>query len=674
MALAVAPMQPAGQGPQGGALAHKTMLGLSPNAPVPPANPAPPAAAPQAAPMDPKRTMLGMPQPTSTASPQAGPPAFAPAPFVPPSLGAANPMPAPQQPMPAAGAQPGAPADFKRTMLGMPDAHPPAPAPPASAPLDPKRTMLGMPMSGAAAPQPQMPPPANATMIGVPGPTSQAQPFQAPPQQPQVQPFVPQDASKKTMMGVAVPGIAPTHASAPQGASAPSAHRTMLGVAVPGIAPVNPGVTPAPPAAPAYVPEEPNEPDDAPRRVARKRVVIAQVPLYRRPAVVLSALGVVVAIFAVGVALLWKSPAPIKSEARIDAKGQDYLQITCASCPDGTTLSIDPSTAQVTGGVADVPLTKPLAVGDNKFVVHIDRPGNRRDEDVKLVVPIAYRIRPDLGSIGAQQPTVQIQVEATAGTKVVVDGKPVTLGADGKGMHPVDVSSECSGPNAEQRTIDRKITYEITPKGGATDKGTVSVKVGVPPLVLESPRPQSVIDSPNFLVAGRTLKGAVVEIEGSQIPAGADGTFARKLRVDKMGVTDVRVRSTGKDLAPRTVTFKVKRVTDLAAEAREFAAQAKLDLPTLLADTKGRTGEAITLVGEVVESRPQGYETIVLLDATEGCKRPPCLVRLVRAGNEPMAKGEKTRIFGHVTGLYEAKGAPPVPEIDVDFLIKNGKP
>jgi hypothetical protein len=448
----------------------------------------------------------------------------------------------------------------------------------------------------------------------------------------------------------------------------------MMGIAVPGIAPINPGAgAPVAPMVSAYEPAAQYVDPDPSRPAVRKRRVIAQVPLYRRPAVVVSSLGVVVALFALAVALLWKSAPPIKSEARIDAKGQDYLQIVCSSCPDGTQVSIDQTKATVSAGVADLPLSKPLAVGDNRFVVHIDRPGTRRDEDIKLIVPIAYRIRPDLSAILGPQPQVQVVVEAAPGAHVVIDGKALAVGPDGKATYQLDVSSECLGPSAEQRTIDRKIAYEVTPKGGALDKGTVSVKVGVPPLVLESPRPQSVIDSENFLVAGRTLKGAVVEIEGAQVQIGADGSFARKVRVDKMGATEVRVRAIGKDQAPRTVVFKVKRVADLGVEAREFGAQAKLDVVALMADPKAHVGEAIALTGEVIESRVQGNQTIVLLDTVKGCTKRPCLVRLVRGGGEALAKGEKPRIFGHVVGLYEVAGAPSVPEIDVDFLLASGR-
>lgn len=618
-----------------------------------------------------------------------------------------------------AGSPPGAPpaappaVNPKQTMLGMPSNVPAAA--PAAAPVDPKRTMLGIPMQARGpavipAQAPAVDP--HRTMLGIPmqgqpggapagHPPSAQQPFPAQPQQ-----GVPMPSAKQTMLGVALPGIAPTHGQpapqpAPSPAHLPSAKQTMLGVALPGIAPTHaapaqappqaqapvvqppsehrtmlgiarPGIAPVDPGSPPPAAWRPLEQDAAPQREVvkrRRKVVMGSVPLYRRPAFLIAILGAFVALFAVGVAVFWSSPPPISAEARIDAQGSDLLRISCASCPDGTVFSVNGSSGSVKARVADVVLQTPLTVGENKFVVRIDRPGAGRDEDVKLLVPIAYRIRPDLSGLAGTPPSVKILVDALKGTKVLVEGQPVALGADGKGAHVIDVTSECSGAAAEVKTIDRKVSYEITPGNGQTDRGTVTIKVGVMPLILESPRSNSVIDSPNFLIAGRTLKGAVVDIAGTQIPAGADGSFARKIRIDQMGPATVQVRATAKDQAPRIVSFTVDRVSDLEASARQFSATAKVDVPSLMADAKALAGKPVVLTGEVLDSRVQGYETVVLFDAQEGCRKTPCLVRVVRGGNDPLPKGQKLRVFGYVVGVYEAKGTAAAPEVDMAFSL-----
>jgi hypothetical protein len=659
-AAAPAPQQPPAAAPapaapvqQPGGDPKKTMLGFAPAVAAPAQQQAPMQAAAA------KRTMVGMPQvPGAPGQPFAAP---AQQPPQPPQQAQAPQQPwpqqaqAPQQPWPQQ-AQATSPqvADPKRTMLGMAAPAGFQPAPQAPQPQQ-------HPQSAAAAQPPQ------------PAPASPAQPARPP-------------SAQRTMLGVAIPGIAPVQpgsqppaaAVAVQPARAPSAQRTMLGVAMPGIAPVSPGsAPPAPPRepwGPAYQPVAPAPPPPfAPQAAPRPRSEPRASSGLRALAILLAVLGVLIALGIGLFALLWKSPPPLKAEAKIDPKGQDMLQLSCGNCPDGTVVEIGGVKGTVRAGVAEISLAKPLAVGENRFSVQIDRPGAGRDETVGLVVPIAYRVYPDLSALGAARPMLQIAVEAAPGTAATVDGKPVTLGADGKGVFPIDLTADCSGESAEVSTIERQVPYTIARKGGGTDTGKAVVKVPVAPLTLEAPRGPTVIDSPNLLVAGRTSKSASVDIEGAQLAAGADGAFARKLRVDAMGSTQVRVRAQSRDHAPRMVTFTVKRVADLEAEAKSFAAEAKLTLPALLAGIAAHAGEPIVLSGEVLDARVQGYQTIALLDAHNGCTAPPCLVRLVRGGTDPVAKGEKVRVFGRVRGPYEAPGSKTVAEVDVGFLLRGGR-
>jgi len=475
--------------------------------------------------------------------------------------------------------------------------------------------------------------------------------------------------AKKTMLGVAVPGIAPTNPES--GAAKPQPNRTMLGIAVPGVAPINPGGPAASyePVIRNYEGAEYEAP--APTPSYRPRSIPAAPPLHRRPAFVVALLGLGVGIFIVAFALLWKSPPPLKSEARVDDKGQDLLHITCVSCPDGTVLQIDKSEARTQTNVADIPLSKPLVVGDNKYAIKIDRPGAGRDETVEITIPIAYRIRPDLSGLSATPPSIKVLVEAEPGATVTVDSSAVTLDAAGKGAHAIDVTKECTGQLSETKVIDRSIAYTVQTKGGPQDKGQVAVKVGVAPLILDAPRNVAVVDSPSFLVAGRTAKGASIEIEGNAIQTNADGTFSRRMRVERMGETEVRVRAISKDFAPRSVVFKVKRVANLEEEARVFASTVALKPEVLFADAASNTGKTVQLNGDVIDARVQGSLTIALLDAEKACSKPPCLVRLVVGAPEGVAKGDQLRVFGRLSRVFSEGSSKAVPEVDVDFFIKN---
>lgn len=586
-----------------------------------------------------------------------------------------------------------------RTMIGMPMTEPSQQPrqPPSTAANVGKRTMIGMagPLPVAAQPQVQaqqqalvpghVAPPGSAhrTMLGMP--PSEVQPAAPPVQQPVA---TPQGSAHRTMLGVAMPGIAPVYA--PQGGSQPqpqaqqqgqtpaSAHRTMLGVAMPGIAPVHPG-SGAPPAqqpdqtAPSQgwyqAPQPPADLAGEPPPATSPRVVVPHPPFYRRIGFFIATFGVVIAVSVALFAIFWPTSAPIRAEVAIDDKGNDVLKLSCPTCPDGTVLSVDGSNkGTVSSRSAEVPLGRPLVVGDNRFQVAIDRPGSGRDETVQLTIPVAYRIKPDLTALQQAQPAIRIDVDAKPGTVVVIDGQAVTVGADGKGSRTVDVTAECTGPSAEVKTIDRALPYEVQ-GAGAKGKGTVAVKVGISPLTVQSPRANAVVGDSGFLVAGHTSPNGAVEIEGTKLTAGPDGRFSRKVQMNAAGVGEIRVRATAADKAPRTVVLKVKRVDDLEAEARSFGG--KVSVADLFARTDDQKGKPIALDGEVFELRQQGFERVILLDVGSACEKSPCLVRLLDASTTDLPKGVKVRVFGYVTGAYSPPGGRVAPEVDVAFLLPS---
>ncbi|HPY16951.1 MAG TPA: zinc ribbon domain-containing protein [Polyangiaceae bacterium] len=591
-----------------------------------------------------------------------------------------------------------APQAPAKTMLGM--AMPgvaPTQQPAAAAPTGPihvpaqNKTMLGVAMPGVAMPGVAMPgvampgfaptqqpaaaaptgpihvPAQNKTMLGVamPGFAPTQQPAAAAPTAP-----APMPAKKKTMLGVAMPGIAPTQqpaAAAPAGpAQVPSQKKTMLGVAMPGIAPTDGRVVPMSP--PHVFTEAPIPPPAF--GMDQSRAARPMVPWYRRLSFVFVALGVSVLLVVGLFAWLWPTKPPIASQALVNEQGRDVLRLTCASCPDGTVMTVEGASATVAANVADVLLPKPLSVGDNRFQVRIDRPGSGRDEDVELRMPVSFRVRPDLTGLTADPPTIHVEVETLPGTTVLVDGVAIHPDTSGKARYPVDVTEACTGPNTDSMLIDRTISYTIQPKGAAASSGTVTVKVRVTPLTLQAPRPHTVVDTESFLVAGRTPRGATVQIEGARFEADKDGAFSRTLQIKQLGETTVRVRAILPEHAPRTISFSVKRVERLEEEANTFEKNSQVEARRVMEEAAAYRGKQVVLRGEVIEARSQSSIRVILLDATGTCSAPPCLARLLYAGTEPLSKGDFIRVFGRVADVQSA-GGKTVPEIDVDFLLKG---
>ena len=510
--------------------------------------------------------------------------------------------------------------------------------------------MLGIPspMAGAAA-----------------GPTANASPSGHPP--------AAGPSLKKTVMGVAMPGIAPLAPGVAKDALAAGGHGgpfpqgsdgNTVGVSAPGDGQTV-GVGTVGVAFPT---------DVSPRYGERRRSgAPPPPPPAQSSATIAIASGLLLAGGAVAFAIFWRSPAPLRAEARVDANGADLLHVTCATCPDGTEIRAGDSKAQVAAHAADLILTNSLKVGENLFSVTVDRPGSGRDESVSLIVQIGYRIRPDLAALDSDRPQLRIAIEGAPMASMMIDGKPLALGADGKGQYDVDVTQDCTGFADDTKSIERAIPYSVVGSSGAAEQGVVNVRVAVPPLRLDAPTAHSIIERDQFVLAGRTGRGARLTAGGHAVNVAPDGSFSRTVAAPSLGENSVKLRTIVPGQAPRFATVTVRRVERLSEEAKTFAANAPLPFADLAASVSRYVGQPVVLSGEIVESRSQGATNLALLDVQKGCSRPPCLARLVFAGDEPVARSDRLQIYGYVTRAISPGGdaAGTVPEVEVAFAQKR---
>jgi hypothetical protein len=488
--------------------------------------------------------------------------------------------------------------------------------------------------------------------------------------------------AKGTMMGVARPGIAPVHSTppAPEYRKGPSS--TMLGVAAPGIAPVHASAVAPPVAAkpprkvPAVLPKPAPLVDDEPALGPAPKVSRSGVPI----AYVAGGVLGLVMLVGVAVALLSKGQSLVVVP-RLDSQGHEQLHLTCDSCKDGTAASLGASRAEFHDHEADLATTTPLVVGDNALTITLERPGWGRNEQVNVVVPIAYRIKADLASLVGPHPTVLVRVQAVAGATAQVDGKLVPLDAKGEGTYALDVSAQTSGWSDELRLVEQSIPYAIvTPAVGehpaSEQKGTLPVRAGIATLHLDSPGPSAVIEGASFRIRGRTVKGGTVTANGQPVPVDADGSFNRTYDAPTVGDVPVEVRADGPQLATRTATFLVKRVAHLEAEARAREKAPWLGHDAIMGDQTTSVGKDAIVEGDVVEARTSGGQSIALVDDQRGCgagnSEGACLVRVVYGGDEALGPGLHVRAYGKVTGILAQGGsAPAVPVVQADFILKG---
>ncbi len=379
----------------------------------------------------------------------------------------------------------------------------------------------------------------------------------------------------------------------------------------------------------------------------------------------LGALGLVAV--AVVVALVWPSAPPLEARVRAADDASEVVDLSCASCPDGTVLRLRDTEAIVRGGQATLPLGAPLTVGDTPVRIAIDRPGGGRDETVQIPLRVAYRIRPDLSSLQADRPTLQVVVETSDEARVVLDGETIPV-RGGRAIKSIDVSAELGG---SADLLSRKIAYEVTPPDGEEERGVVAVAVSILPLSIDSPGRAVVTDQTSFLLAGRTAPGAEVVVAGRAIHVASDGSFSQHMNVSSVGTTQIEVRTKAQGKAPRIAKIAVQRVASLEQAAKEFVSRSPITLDAALADPEAARARPIAIEGEVLEVRTRPHQTTLVVRA-----RPPscsgeasrCVVRLVQGGAVDAPRGSMLRAYGAVAGTVQHEGKA-VLDVDVAFSL-----
>jgi hypothetical protein len=600
---------------------------------------------------------------------------------------------------------------LKQTMIqfAAPVLAPPAGAA-SPAPIDPHKTMLGfvMPADGIPASRRPASPPLMSDTIrdergsGQGGPGASFAPAASPES-------LRRNVPNATMLGVAMPGIAPT-GTAGQAAPPPRQDRmgqTLLGgPALPAPVPM-PVHAPPPPASSSSRLGRKRRPkaDPLAAAAAAVRIVPRPPPLVEEPLPVPPMLrgkrGIPVALVAGGIALLTViagvllltlshgTPA-LTGEPRTGADGAELLHVSCPSCEAGSMVALVSSAVHASGapvsssaasamptsarvaltkGEADLPLTSALHIGTNTFNLALTRPGVAREETVTLDVPVTYRITPDLSRLSARPPLLALRVEAVVGSDVTVDGAQIPLDGAGHGAAPVNIAADVEGTSDEMTLIQRKLPYAIKLPGGASETGSLALRVGVAQLHLEAPGRTPVTSAPQVTVAGVVAKTAEVYLGDTQLAVGTDGRFAQTVPV-VVGMTPlVLFVEQGATVATRTMHINVQRVTDLQAEANARDATNPLGYDAIAGEIDKYAGQSVAIEGPIVEARQVGRGTILLVDDHRSCARSPCLTRVLHGDINDPAQGSVVRVYGKVTRSFRTASGSVVPEVEADFVV-----
>lgn len=379
-----------------------------------------------------------------------------------------------------------------------------------------------------------------------------------------------------------------------------------------------------------------------------------------------SAMLLVIAVLAF---FMLRGHGSVTARASLDAKGTEQLDLSCSECPDGTKTWIDSSPVTFQAGKATLRLQAPLKVGENPIVLVLERPGRSREE-IALAIPIEFRVRGSTDELAQETPKVAIIASALQGSKLEVDGKPAPTDATGGSTRfDFDVSAELTGPEASVKLLERAVPYKATSPSGAVQTGKVDIRLGITPLVVDAPGASIIVGNKDIVLAGRTAPGAALKVGSQDVALDPEGRFVSKQSLAAGDNTFV-VRSTLKDHAPRLVRVQVRRSDSLEREASLARAMAQTSYAEVLRAGDSAAGRSVALEGQLFDLRHDGYSSVLLIDVKDGCKKAPCLAKVIYGVESQLEKGRAIKAYGKVVRFVDGpRTGQRIPEVRADLVV-----
>ncbi len=539
-----------------------------------------------------------------------------------------------------------APAPPQQAPVYHPQQYQPSPPPPAQD--EPKFARASHPGFAPAPPPPQPAAPTasagkkmlNQTMVGVgslPGAQNANAPAAGAPRA--------QNIPKGTLVGVAVPGVAPTHEPAP-----PPQFR-----APPQFQPPPPHFQqPAP-----YVPPPPPTPSydsliPAPKPSRAPAIILALVAL----------VGVVGALVYVFV-LRPSGPPPMTTAVEGDWNAPK-LVVKCQTCIDGSTIDLGDKNATFASGAATIALTaKDIKAGRNVFKGKIV-PKGKSPRDVELAVLVPYLVRTSLAPLSTGEPHVDVVFDLADTVKaVVVDGEKLT--GSGEKKHEVQIPA----PEGDARAFDKTVTYEVQPKEGAPIKGSLKLSIPYAPLRLGLPGRRAFAIGGELEVSGHTANGGTITVGEQTLTVDENGIFKGKVKV----ATDAKelvVRAHATKLAPRTVSVAIAHAKDAGEIAKTLKDEAKTPFDKIAAKPDDYLGAAVDVKIVVAQTKEEDGRTVAVGDQKCGAAGDAAcpVVRVLLPPGATVNKDDVIEVLGVVArGVPTAKGT--AVEIDGSVLVST---
>jgi hypothetical protein len=356
------------------------------------------------------------------------------------------------------------------------------------------------------------------------------------------------------------------------------------------------------------------------------------------------------------------------------------VRVRVASEPEGESMVFEvPGAAQGTklrfGGQE-----KPLAAGRASFALAPDslRVGKNvvpydlvraggEIESGKIALTVDYRVTLDTAPLRAGKAAVDVVVSALPGSKVWLDGQPVTLDAQGRA-----VRNDPLKLGAGSGRIEHVVHYRVQPPSGETSVGELRTSIPVTTMEIDKPGVEVITDSSTIEIAGAVDRGASLTIDGKPVEVDG-GRFLHRYPLPKPGKYAPQIVASSEGKAPHVLQISVDRVPDLAKAAQGFTVDPELTYAKIAQNPAIYRGQRIAVEGRVYNVNVEAGRSALQMLVRECPDGQRCPLWVSYHAATEFTVDSWVRVLGVVQGEQQFRSETDeikvVPKVEATFLL-----
>jgi hypothetical protein len=395
-------------------------------------------------------------------------------------------------------------------------------------------------------------------------------------------------------------------------------------------------------------------------------------PLKRGPSPVLLAALAALAVLAGAAAFALipsgrEGPGVVATVAR--EGGRERMVFEVPGAPPGAKLRFGGIEKPLDAGRVSFALgTDSLRVGRNVVRVEVIGPDGSVQPD-EILLELQHRVMLDTAPLAAGKGAVDVVVVAVPGSQVMLDGEPLVLDAQGRGVRsdPIDVAED-----AEGGVIEHHVKYRVQPPLGEPIVDELHTRIPVASLQVDRPGRAAVTDRDAIEIAGSVGRGTAVTIDGKAVEV-TDGRFLYRLPLPRPGRYQPVLLATARGKAPNRRVLDIRRVEDLAQAAGSFQPDPDLDYARVAQNPAIYRGRKVAFQGRVYNVAVQGGQSVLQVLVRDCPQGTRCPLWVTHGAATDFTIDDWVKILGTVEGEQRFRAendqVRSVPKVAATFLL-----